>query len=148
MPVFATKARRTIQCDRPWNGANAGNRGEKYIPIHFPDAQSEIDRCINCPLPASKCNGNGDCYATQEDARKVSGFGNVKRHGHFNEPAFERALEEGLNVKQIAMAFHVTTKTVRNWGRKYGYDLDERRRIVCDEQKEIKGTADGADLCL
>lgn len=124
MPLRFTRVHRPSSCTRPWNSGEAETPAEKYIPIHFPDKQEDIDKCMNCPLPSKLCHGNGDCYVTPEDDERITySFGVRRKRGKFDYAAFVKAHEDGLSNAQIALAFQVTKRTVRDWNRKYGYNV-------------------------
>lgn len=126
MPLKFTRVHRTTSCTRPWNSDDCERVAEKYIPVHYPDKQEDIEKCMNCPLPPKMCHGNGDCYITPEDDERITySFGVRRKRGKFDYAAFVKAHEDGLTTTQIALAFSVTRRTVRDWDRKYGYNANK-----------------------
>lgn len=99
-----------VHYHRPWNRTDAEQKSE-YIPVSYWQNQKEdIDLCLNCKLPASKCFGNGYCYG---------GKRNNKVHGKFDREEFLKACQEGTTTTQIARILGVARSTVTKWKKKY-----------------------------
>lgn len=117
MPSYITRVHRFTTANRPWNAPRANS--EPYVPIHHPDAQETIDKCLECPLPPESCNGNGECYTLSMDNRKLTTKRKKKPAGQFNYERFMAAINSGKSINRIALEFNVTHQTVCVWKKKY-----------------------------
>lgn len=78
------------------------------------EPKEEIDKCINCPLPAERCFGAGACYFIRPDGSlKVRSRTDKK----YDEEKLIELSEEGLTIREIADAFGVQRDTVVKWKR-------------------------------
>ena len=119
MGELVTRVHRKRSSNRPWNSSESFRPDEyRYTPVHNPDNQKEIDLCINCPLPAKKCRGNGWCYEEAKIAQ-LTMVKQRKRHGTFDPDKYKKARENGMNDDQVAALFGVTKKTAARWRRRY-----------------------------
>lgn len=115
MGDYKTRVHRRQGTVKPWNSTDSFRPREyKYEPIHKPDLQEEIDMCVNCPLPAKKCFGNGGCYIKDGMAKKSR-----KNRGAYDAGEYKKMRELGCTDDQVAAAFGVTRKTAAKWRREY-----------------------------
>lgn len=117
MGKIITRVHRQKTASKPWNsGDSFVSDGYRYTPVHNPDEQEQIDLCINCPLPAKKCHGNGGCYEAAKIA-KLRMQGKKRPRSTFNKEKWEKAIAKGMTDEQIAAMFGVAKKTAAKWRR-------------------------------
>lgn len=96
-----------------------------YALHKMTETQEQIDRCLNCKLPAKLCNGNGECYVTLREYEKLENFEPPKVKGRFDRETWERAIEANLTTNQIAYVFGVMPRTVRDWKKRHGLKKED-----------------------
>lgn len=126
MGKVTTRVHRQKTSVKPWNSENSFRPNDyRYTPVHSPDEQIEIDLCINCPLPAQRCHGNGGCYEAAKIAQ-LKMEGQRKKRGVFNEEKYERAMVMGMTDDQVAAMFGVAKKTAAKWRRNRNKRISEQ----------------------
>ncbi len=106
------------------------DKDELKIQSRGSESAHEIARCLNCPLPPSKCEGGGGCYRVEGE---IEGEKLIFINRKYNYEAVKKAYESGMTNYRMAVAFGVTTKTIRSWLKRAG--------LVQPKKKESENVA-------
>lgn len=125
---------------------NAKTEIDPYVSVKQLETQEEIDVCLNCPLPESKCHGTETCFRLNEITGSAIYKSARKKAGKFNEEKFLYTIKTNMSAANSAKFLGVSERTVRKWKQNYRDRLRKDGEDPCDGEKEVEKAPDGEDI--